>query len=196
MKKLLAILIPVILIAGCTTTANCTGNIIANGCVVTHVRGPDNAAVTITEFSDFQCPACGAAESVVEQVLAAYPTQVKLIYKDFPLSIHPYAQKASEAAECAGERGKYWEMHDILFANQNALRTYDLKNYATNLGLNTTKFDACLDSGKASADIKADLNEGNKLGVNGTPTFFINDEKFLGAPPFETWKTVIDQMLE
>ena len=181
---MLAFIIPVMLAAACVS-----------GIATTHVRGSENATVTIIEFSDFQCPACGMAEPIVEQVLEAYPTQVKLIYKDFPLPMHSYAQKASEAAECAGEQGKYWEMHDVLFANQDALKISDLKSYAADLGLNTTVFNACLDSGATAGDVKADLKEGQSRKITGTPSFFINGQEMVGAYPFETWKSTIDGLL-
>lgn len=181
-KIIFAILVPVLIIAGC----------VGGGGQVIHVRGPENAAVTIVEYSDFQCPACGAAEPVIEQVLSTYPDKVRFIYKDMPLPFHSYAQKASEAAECAGQQDKYWEMHDLLFANQEDLTVSDLKMYASELGLDTEKFNSCLDSGATSGDVAADLEEGKKAGVDATPSFFVNGQKVVGAYPFSFWQSLIE----
>lgn len=160
------------------------------------VKGPANAPVTIIMFSDYQCPYCGRAEDTVKEILEAYPTQVKLIFRDFPLSsMHQYAQKAAEASECAGEQGKYWEMHDKLFENQQALTADDLKKYAADLGLDTGKFNTCLDSGAMASEVQKDFNDGQAAGVSGTPTFFINGQKLVGAQPFTAFKPVIDAKL-
>lgn len=185
-NQILLILLPVLMLSACIGGGN-------NATV--HVRGPDNATVTIVEYSDFQCPACGAAAPIIADILEAYPTQVKFIYKDFPLSFHSYAQKASEAAECAGAQGKYWEMFDKLFANQEALTVSDLKGYAAELGLNTTEFDACLDSGRMEMEVKLDADEGKRLSIRGTPTFFVNDERIVGVYPFTYWQHLIDTKL-
>ncbi|TRZ55421.1 hypothetical protein D4Q76_00525 [archaeon] len=160
-----------------------------------HFLGSANAKVVVVEYSDFQCPACGAAEPTVEQIIHTYGNQIKFVYKNFPLSGHQYAQKAAEAAECAGAQGKFWEMHGRLFANQQALRITDLKNYAQQFGLNATDFNSCLDSGAAAANVKADFNEGLAQKVSGTPAFFVNGRLIEGAQPFEEFKTVIDQEL-
>ena len=180
-------MIPILLVAGCTGSS---------GNAVTHVRGPADANVTIVEYSDFQCPACGMAEPIIKQVLAAYPTQVKFVYKDYPLPFHTYAQKAAEAAECAGLQGKYWEMHDVLFDNQNALSADDLKGYAVELGLDTVKFNACLDTDAMKADVEADMAEAKAKGITATPSFFINGRKIVGAQPLDVWKTAIDSFLD
>jgi len=160
-----------------------------------HFLGSAGAKVVMVEYSDFQCPACGAAEPAVEEVINAYGGRIKFVYKNFPLSGHQYAQKAAEAAECAGAQGKFWEMHGRLFENQNALRITDLKIYAQQIGLNATEFNSCLDSGAAAAGVKADFNEGLAEKVRATPTFFINGRKIEGGVPFEEFKTVIDQEL-
>ncbi len=181
---LIAVLLPILLIAGCTGSNG--------GTQYTHFRGPENAAVTIVEYSDFQCPACGSAKPTIDQVLAKYPDKVKFIYKDFPLPFHSFAQKASEAAECAGLQNKYWDMFDKLFANQEALTTSDLKGYATEFGLDSEKFNTCLDSGATAADVAADIAEAKQSGVGATPTFFVNGQKVVGAYPFEFWQTLIE----
>ena len=163
------------------------------------VIGTENATVTITEFSDFQCPFCGQYTKDTEpQLISGYVDtgKVKILYKHFPLSqIHQFAQKAAEASECAGDQGKFWEYHDVLFQNQNALTRNDLKRYAANLGLNTTAFDACLDSGAMDGIVKQNYNEGVAAGVTSTPTFFVNNVKITGAQSFNSFKTAIDAEL-
>jgi protein-disulfide isomerase len=122
---------------------------------------------------------------------------VKLVWKDFPLtSIHPEAVKASEAAHCAGDQGKYWEYHDVLFANQRALQPDLLKKYAADLRLNAAAFNSCLDSGRHAARVQAGLQEATGLGLSSTPSIFINGRLLAGAHPFETFKAVIDEELE
>ncbi|MFE8600437.1 thioredoxin domain-containing protein [Archangium violaceum] len=159
-------------------------------------KGPENAPITIVEFSDFQCPYCSRANESVEQVLKAYPNQVRLVFRHFPLDFHQQAPKASEAALCAQDQGKFWEMHDKLFANQKALEVPALKGYAKELSLDTGKFDKCLDSGEKGSIVQADLAEGKKVGVNGTPAFFINGILLSGAQPFDEFKSVIDAELQ
>jgi len=117
------------------------------------------------------------------------------VFKDFPLPNHPNAQKAAEAAHCAGEQGKYWEMHDRMFANQQTLAVPNLKQTAAGLGLDATKFDQCLDSGKFAAAIAGDLKQGETLGVQSTPTVYINGRPVVGAQPFEYFQSVIDEEL-
>ena len=137
-------------------------------------RGPANAPVTIVEFSDFQCPFCARAVPELTKVHETYKDKVKIVFKDFPLASHPQAPKAAEAARCAGEQKKYWEYHDTLFANNRALDITNLKKYAADLKLDTAQFDTCLDSGKHSAAVKKSFEEGSRVGVTGTPAFFIN----------------------
>ncbi len=163
------------------------------------VQGSAEASVTIVEFADFECPFC------LRFFRQTYPLiqeryidsgKVKVIYRDFPLDAHPHAQKAAEAAECADEQGKFWEYHDLLFQNQQALSVADLKSYARQLGLNPARFDECLDSGKYAEEVKRDRADGISLGVSGTPTFFINGKKFIGAQPFSAFEEVIQKALE
>jgi protein-disulfide isomerase len=113
---------------------------------------------------------------------------VKFVYRDFPLnSIHQYAQKAAEATECADDQGKFWEYHDLVFANQSAIDVDSLKGYAGQLGLDTDTFNECLDEGKQSSEVDKDLEDGRAFGVSGTPAFFINGELVSGAIPFEDY---------
>lgn len=162
--------------------------------------GAKNAQVTIIEFSDFECPFCGRALPTVKQVLKDYEGKVRVVYRDFPLSFHPNAQKAAEAAECADDQGKFWEYHDKLFANQQALTVDNLKQYAKDLGLDAAKFNSCLDSGKYASEVQKDMAAGSAAGVSGTPTFFIgNDENgyqmIVGAQPYAVIKAAIDAEL-
>ncbi|MFO0596185.1 MAG: thioredoxin domain-containing protein [Myxococcaceae bacterium] len=159
-------------------------------------RGPADAKVTIVEFSDFECPYCGKAEESVSQVMEKYAGKVRIVFRHFPLSFHPHAPKAAEASMCANDQGKFWEMHKQLFANRTALAVEDLKKYAGDLGLDTAKFNECLDSGKMKAAVDADTKAGGDVGVTGTPAFFINGKSLSGAQPFSEFQKVIDAELK
>ncbi len=164
--------------------------------------GSENAKVVIVEFSDFQCPFC---ERFAEETLPALKEtyidtgKVRLIYRDFPLSsIHPEAQKAAEAAECADDQGKFWEYHDVLFENRmswTGVGAAKFKEYASDLGLDTNAFDECLDSDKYADEVTSDMNAGSSVGVTGTPTFFINGQKLVGAQPFASFEAAIEAEL-
>lgn len=160
-----------------------------------HVRGDENAAITIVEFSDLQCPYCASFHTTMKQVIDNYEGQVKWVYKHFPIASHPYAQEAAEASECAGDQGKFWEYTDELFENQSAIDSTYLKQAAADLSLNTSEFEECLDSGKFSDRVKADYQEGLEAGVTGTPGGFINGEKLGGAVPYSQLKVTIDSLL-
>jgi protein-disulfide isomerase len=160
------------------------------------IRGNKDAPVTIVEFSDFQCPFCSRARPAVNKVRETYGDKVRIIFRNFPLSIHPQAQKAGEAANCAGEQGKFWEMHDRLFANQAKLQLPDLKEHAAALGLDAEAFGQCLDSSRHTTDLQRDAEAGTGYGVSGTPSFFINGRPLVGAQPFESFAQVIDDELE
>ena len=153
-----------------------------------------DAKVTIIEYSDFQCPYCARAYETVNQILEEHGDNVAFDYRHFPLSNHPQAQKAAEASECARDQDKFKEYHDVLF--ETKLLTVDnLKKHAVDLGLNTGKFNSCLDDGDKADIVKADFLEGQQKGVRGTPTFFINDFPVVGAQPFANLKEVIDKAL-
>lgn len=159
------------------------------------VKGNPDASVTIVEFSDFQCPACGAAHPIVEKIIEEYGDRVSLEYKHFPLtSIHAFAFNAAQASECANDQGKFWEMHDSMFDNQKELSISSLKSYAETIGLETEKFNNCLDSGAKAKYVKADFNEGIGKGVEGTPTFFINGKK-LESWKYEVFAAALDEAL-
>jgi protein-disulfide isomerase len=162
------------------------------------VKGDANAPVTIIEFSDFECPFCGKyVEETYPLIIKNYVDTgvVKYVFRDFPLSFHQNAQKAAEAAECAGEQNQYWEMHDILFANNDKLSVNDLKGYAVELGLDTEDFNTCLDSNKMAEEVKKDMADGVEYGVTGTPAFFINGKLVSGAMPYESFEQEIEAAL-
>jgi protein-disulfide isomerase len=158
-------------------------------------KGSATAPVTIIEFTDYQCPSCAKSQPVIEEVAKEYGDKVRLVARDFPLEQHTYAAKAAEAAEAAREQGKYWEYVALLFKNQNALEVAKLKEYATQVGLDRTKFDQALDSGKFADKIQRDLREGDKLGVNSTPTVFINGKRIRDKSP-EGLKAAIEAALK
>ena len=160
------------------------------------VRGAADAPVTLVEFSDFECPFCKQAQPTLKQLLERYPGKVRIAYRDFPLeSIHPQARRAAEAARCAHDQGKFWEYHDALFTASPKLSADDLKRYATEVGLDGTKFDACVAGGSHKAAVQQDLDEGKELGITGTPAFFINGRPLSGAQPLEAFTKVIDDEL-
>jgi protein-disulfide isomerase len=159
-------------------------------------RGPKDAVVTIVEFSDFQCPYCSRSNQTMHQLMQQYPTQVKWVFRDYPLPIHNEAIPAAEAARCAAEQGKFWEMHDHLFQNQRDLTPPALARYGAELKLDTAKFNACTTSGKHKDAIQKDMAAGNEFGVSGTPAFFINGRFLNGARPIEAFTTIIDEELQ
>jgi protein-disulfide isomerase len=158
-------------------------------------KGPANAPVTIVEFSDFQCPFCSRLIPSIQEVEKKYGDKVRLVFRQYPLPMHPNAQKAAEASLCANDQGKFWQLHDAMFANQNALAVDQLKAKAAELGLNADKFNKCLDSGEKAATIQADQKAGQEVGVNGTPALFINGRFINGAVPIDQLTTVIDDEL-
>lgn len=157
--------------------------------------GPEDAKITIIEYSDFECPFCQRAEITVKQVLEEYKGRVRLVYKNYPLSFHNNAKNAAEAAECANEQGRFWEYHGKLFENRLELGKNSLKKYAEELGMDMEEFNSCFESGKYKAEVESDMEEGDKLGIDGVPVFFINSEPLVGAQPLEAFKAVIDRKL-
>ena len=158
-------------------------------------RGNPKAPVTILEFSDFQCPYCVRARPVVQRVREAYGDKVRFVFRHFPLDFHAQAQKAGEAAACAGEQDRFWEMHDLLWENASKLQVADLKAHAAGLGLDGAAFSTCLDSGRHEGLVERDLAAGQGYGVSGTPAFFVNGRPLVGAQPFEAFAKVIDDEL-
>ncbi|PYS38187.1 MAG: hypothetical protein DMG14_18620 [Acidobacteria bacterium] len=160
-------------------------------------RGPADAKVTIVEFSDFECPYCGGLFPTLKQVEKNYAQQVRIVYRQFPLAnIHPHAQKAAEASLCANEQQKFWEFHDSMFSNQSELSVADLKQRAVDLKLEAQAFNQCLDSGRQAASIQADIQEGARNGVTGTPAIFINGRLLSGNQPYSEIKEIIDDELQ
>jgi protein-disulfide isomerase len=159
-------------------------------------RGSENARITIVEFSDFECPYCGQFEPELKKLLEAYPTQVRLVYRNMPIpSLHPAAQKAAEAAICADKQGKFWEMHDTLFSEQSSLDVAALKEKAKRLGLDSTKFDVCLDKDEAVPALNVDLREAQRLGLDATPATFINGRFVNGAVSYDDLVALIKDEL-
>lgn len=160
----------------------------------TPVRGAVSPRVTIVEFADFECPYCQRDEPVLERLESEYKDKVAFAYKDTPLPMHPHAVKAAEAANCAGEQGKYWEYHDLLFSTQQ-LEVSQLKEDARKLKLDTKAFDECLDSGAKSAMVQEHSAEGQALQLQGTPSFLINGLFFSGGLSYDQLKTVVEDEL-
>lgn len=160
----------------------------------------DSAKVTVVEFADFQCPACGAVFPTVKKIENEYSGRVSFVFRHFPLPQHKNGMPASLAAEAAGEQGKFWEMHDKLFVGQDkwsesGSAVDDFVSYASDLGLDIDKFKAALENKSFTSKIKRDQDDGYALGVNSTPTFFINGEKVTGALGYDEFKKKIDIQL-
>jgi len=166
-----------------------------------HIKGAKKAKITLVEYSDFQCPYCGAFEPTIDQVLEKYPDDVRVVYRHFPLrSIHPNAAPAANASECAAEQGKFWEFHAKLFVNQEGLSTAFYSSIAKEIGLNVSKFDSCVSSNKFAADVQADEASAQAAGGRGTPYSILvgpNGEQSVisGAQPFSAVDAAIQQML-
>jgi protein-disulfide isomerase len=160
------------------------------------VRGPEDAAITIVEFSDFQCPYCTRVKPTLAQVREEYGDQVRLVFKHFPLSFHTKAIPAHKAAIAAGEQGKFWEMHDLIFQNPKDIEPEQLRAHAESLSLDLAKYDAVMADPATDALISRDQEQGAKLGVRGTPSFFINGRFFSGAQPFAAFKAKIEEELD
>lgn len=162
------------------------------------ILGPVDAPITIVEFADFQCPYCVRHfEQTYPLIVAQYGDQVRFVFKNFPLnSIHPDADPAAQAAECAREQGMFWEYHDLLFGGTQGLGQAAYEAYAEELGLDVAALNACLQEGRYAEAVNQDLALGQQLGVSSTPTFFINGIALVGAYPFDTFASIIDYELE
>jgi protein-disulfide isomerase len=158
-------------------------------------RGPASARVTVVAFSDFQCPFCSRAVPTLEQVVRTWPKDVRVVWKHQPLAMHPNALPAALAAEAARQQGKFWQMHDQLFAHQADLSGPALERLAGELHLDLARFRAAMSDPKARARVAADQAFAGRLGITGTPTFLVNGEKVAGAQPFEAFKAAIDRQL-
>ncbi len=160
-----------------------------------HVKGSDSAKVTIVEFSDFQCPFCSRVNPTLAKVSEEYGDKVKIAFKHFPLAFHTKAPDAHKASIAAGKQGKFWEMHDKIFANQATMSTDNYATWAGEMGLDVEQFKKDMASPAVQAHIDADMKQASGMGVTGTPSFFINGYFLSGAQPFEAFKAVIDRQL-
>jgi len=160
-------------------------------------KGPENAAVTIIEFSDFQCPFCARALPVIDEVMKRYPNEVRVVYRHLPLDrIHARARPAAEASACAGDQDQFWAYHDLLFANTKALSDEDLKRYAEELNLDVAAWELCIGEGKFADKVEADVTAGQAVGITGTPAFIVNGVMLSGAKPVEEFVPLIESELE
>lgn len=158
-------------------------------------RGPSDAPVTIVEFTDYECPYCRRYyRQTYRPLLEEFEGEIRYVVRNYPLSIHPRARKAAEAAECAHNQDRFWDYHDHLFENADALEPADLKRYARDLGLDGEQFDECLESGAESQTVERDLATGRRLGIQGTPTFFVNGRPLVGAQPLTAFRSTIQQV--
>lgn len=158
----------------------------------TYIKGSRDAEVMLVEFADYECPYCEKVTPDLQRLKKEYGDKISIAYKDFPLPMHHSAEKAAEAARCAGLQGKFWEYHDVLFYSRQ-LGVAELKEHARVLKLDGQKFDECLDNSLMMSAVKKDLDEGMKLGLTGTPSFFVNGHFFSGAVDYATLKQMIDQ---
>jgi len=157
--------------------------------------GPEDAPVTIVEFADFQCPYCAQASHTLQKLVKLYPTQVRWVFKHFPLRTHPRAPLVHEAALAAHEQGKFWEMHEFLFRNQNRLKYDDLMSYASKLNLDMARFTDALDTRRLRSRVLQDITEGSRLHVGVTPTYFVNGKRFSGAQTLFEFRQLIEREL-
>jgi len=159
-------------------------------------RGPEGASVVLVEFSDFGCPYCKTVVPTLKQLLAQYPDKIRWIFRDFPIAnLHPAAPKAHEAARCAGAQGKFWEYHDLLFERSPKQSPEELKQYAKDLQLDAAEFERCLESNVQGPAVDADIQDAQRLGISGTPMFFINGRALIGAQPLAAFQKVVESEL-
>ena len=164
-------------------------------------KGDENASITIVEFSEYECPFCKRyVDETYEQIFEEYGDNIYYVFRDYPLPFHNHSQETAEVARCAGDQGSYWPMHDMLFEGRDEWAeeteiTSTLTSYAKSLGLDTQAFNSCLSSGKYTQVVKDDLVLGDKVGVSGTPSFFVNGVMLVGAQPFESFKALIESEL-
>ncbi len=176
----------------------CTGSPINEGMTVDGkaYRGAANPKVVMYEYSDFECPFCGKVQPAVEEVLRAYPETVQLQYRHYPLvDTHPRSFPSAITAVCAEKQGKFWQLHDKMFANQQALSDSDLRKYASEAGMNLTEYDSCISSDETAQTVRGDMLVGNSIGVQATPTFTVGGSQVRGAQPFSKFKQAIDSEL-
>jgi protein-disulfide isomerase len=159
-----------------------------------HIIGPATAPVTLVEYGDYECPYCGAAHLIVKKIQEAIGDELRFVFRHFPLTqIHPHAEAAAEAAEAAGSQGRFWEMHDLLFENQQALDPWHLVGFAEQLGLDAVRFARELQVHKYHDRVREDFMSGVRSGVNGTPAFFINGVRHDGSWEFSPLLTALEE---
>lgn len=159
-----------------------------------HIQGPATASITLVEYGDYECPYCGQAYPVVKELQRRMGKRLRFVFRNFPLStMHPHAEHAAEAAETAGAHGKFWEMHDALYENQDALDDGDLVEYAVAVGLDATKFTNEMAKDAHAARVREDFMSGVRSGVNGTPTFFINGVRYDDSPDLDSLLSAMEQ---
>lgn len=159
-----------------------------------HIEGRADAAVTLLEYGDYECPYCGAAYPIVKEVQARMGDQLRFVFRNFPITTsHPHAEQAAEAAEAAGSQGRFWEMHDTLYENQRRLADDDLRSYAARLGLDLESFERDLAEHVHAARVREDFMSGVRSGVNGTPTFYINGIRHDDSYELETLLAALEQ---
>jgi protein-disulfide isomerase len=158
-------------------------------------RGNAEARLAIVEFSDFQCPFCRRVGPTLEQIESEYGDQVRIVFKHMPLGMHDKAPAAHAAAEAAHQQGKFWEMHDLIFSDQAAMSPEKYVEYAQQLNLDVARFQRDVASAEVKSRVEADTQEAARLGVTGTPAFFVNGRFLSGAQPFPAFKELIDQEL-
>jgi protein-disulfide isomerase len=162
-----------------------------------HVQGPPAAAVTLVEYGDFECPHCGQAHYILQNILGHFDDRLRFAYRHFPLTqIHPHAARAAEAAEAAGAQGQFWDMHDVLFENQDALGDRDLVRYADELGLDMARFERELLQGVHAPRVREDFAGGVRSGVNGTPAFFINGRRHDGGWDLQSLAAAVELAMD
>ena len=161
-----------------------------------HLQGDPNAPCSLVEYGDYECPSCGEVQPIIRSLQARFGNQLSFVFRNFPLrEIHPWAEAAAEVAELAGSQGKFWEMHDLLFANQDDLSETVLQQLVRDMRLNEVKMQQASSNDKPRAKIDADLAGGIRSGVNGTPTFFLNGDRYDGPTDFDSMAALMEQVL-
>ena len=162
-----------------------------------HVEGPDDAAITIVEYGDFQCPYCGQAYPIVKRLQSDFGGSLRLVFRNMPLTnVHPQAELAAETAEAVGLQGKFWPMHDVLFENQRDLSGPAILRYVEDVGADLSQVANTLHDGVVQKRVKDDVESGIRSGVNGTPTFFVNGERYDGSWDYDTFHAYLEEMLD
>jgi protein-disulfide isomerase len=159
-----------------------------------HIQGPAEAAVTLVEYGDYECPYCGAAYPIVKEIQSRLGERLRFVFRNFPITTsHPHAEQAAETAESAAAQGRFWQMHDLLYENQKRLRDPDLRGYAESLGLDVERFDKELAEHVHAARVREDFMSGVRSGVNGTPTFYINGARYDDSYDLATMVAALDR---